>query len=82
MNHTSELVQTVVKMLYEYLSEQYSGTEFVDKYTPQFFARYTTPSLLDCDMGIIFERQYGKSGCQFIAEAIAYFGGYQCINDI
>ena len=28
------------------------------------------------------EREYGKEGCLFIADAIAVFGGYGCYDEV
>jgi len=83
MEYQSDVVQTIVKMLYEYLCEQHENDELSDKFTPQFFARYTAPTFLtDSDIGYIHERNYGTDVCLFIADAIAFFGGYDSADNI
>ena len=76
MDYNSETVQTVVKLLYEHFAD---SDLVVDK---QVFARYQASHFLDGTLAVINERNYGKSGCLFIAKAIAYFGGYESIDDI
>ena len=76
MDYNSETVQTVVKLLYEHFAD---SDLVVDK---QVFARYQASHFLDGILAVINERNYGKSGCLFIAKAIAYFGGYESIDEI
>lgn len=76
LEHTSELVQRVVRLLHEYIVRNNTDPELSNKITPQFFAKYTAPSFVDGDIAMLHERNYGKSGCLFIAKALAYYGGY------
>ena len=55
--------------------------ELDGKITPQFIAKYTAPFFLGGDIAIQHERNYGKEGCLFIAQALAYYGGYD-IDDL
>ena len=82
MGHTNEMVQTVVRLLYEYTVEQYKGTELEGKVSPQFFARDTVSAFIDSDIALVQERNYGKEGCEFIANAIAFFGGYEDVSEL
>lgn len=73
-------VQLLVKMIYEewgHIVEQEVG-----EITPQQFARYYGTSFMAGDVGKINETKYGEQGCDFIAEAIACFGGYTDKEDM
>lgn len=78
MDDTSKTVQTVVRLLYEYLLE--NVIENKEEFTPQFFAKQIIPSFLESDIAILQEKNYGKEGCRFIANAMAYFGGLENIK--
>lgn len=67
-------VQLLIKMIYEEVSRLIE-TE-TEKPTPQQFARYYGTSFIAGDIKLINEMTYGKEGCDFIADAIAVFGGY------
>ena len=82
MDYTSVTIQTIVKMLYEYLCEHKTEPELDGKITPQFFATYTASFFLDGDVAVLQRRNYGEEGCLFLANAIAYFGGYANYNEI
>ena len=81
LGYDSDTVQRVVKLLHEYLVGQNMEPELDGKITPQFIAKYTAPFFLDGDIALQHERNYGKAGCLFIAQALAYYGGYD-IDDL
>ena len=72
-------VQLLVKMLYE--SSVNSSPER-EKMTKDQFVRILVPYYTWGWVYQMNEREYGKEGCDFIANAIAVFGGYSCYNDI
>lgn len=80
-DYSSEVVQRVVGLLYKYLVEKNIEQELEGKLTPQLWAKYTASSFLCGDIALLNERNYGKDGCLFIAQAIAYYGGYD-INEV
>lgn len=73
----SDRVQRVVGFLYRYIIDHNTEPELDGKITPQFFAKYTAPFFLGGDIGRQYACLYGDDGCLFIAQAIAYYGGYQ-----
>lgn len=75
LEYSCDTVQTVVKCLYEYIL---TGIEpgFKEKFTPLYFADRQASSFVDSGFAAMNERNYGKDGCLFIANALAYFGGY------
>lgn len=83
MGYRSESVQLVVRLLYDFLSEQEAAKEIGEKYTPQFFAKYTALFFCDgSDIGKMHASTYGEDGSKFIANAIAYFGGFETLEDL
>lgn len=76
--YDSDVVQKVVRLLHEYMNAQ---PEFEGKITPQFIARDTASLFVAGDVSKDYEKIYGKEGCQFIAQALAYYGGYK-IKDL
>lgn len=75
LGHSCEAVQMVVKCLYEYMLTGIEP-EFKEKFTPLYFADRQVSSFIDSGFAAMNERNYGKEGCLFIANAIAHFGGY------
>lgn len=75
LGYSCDTVQTVVKCLYEYMLT-YIEPEFKEKFTPLCFADRQVSSFIDSGFAAMNERNYGKDGCLFIAQAIATFGGY------
>lgn len=76
------IVQTLVDLIYKYHCEHLFPADVVEGMTPQKFARYVVRSFTVGDIAVMQERNYGKDGCKFIAEAIAHFGGYSSVNEI
>ena len=81
LDHTSDTVQRVVRLLHEYMITHNTEPELDGKITPQFIAKYTAPFFIGGDISLLHERNYGKEGCLFIAQALSYYGGYD-INDL
>lgn len=81
LDYSSETVQRVVALLHRYLVDHNTEPELDGKITPQFVAKYTAPFFLGGDVAALHERNYGKDGCLFIAQALAYYGGYD-IGDL
>lgn len=75
LEYSSDTVQTVVKCLYEYMLTSIEP-EFKERFTPLYFADRQVSSFIDSGFAAMNERNYGKEGCLFIAQAIATFGGY------
>ena len=72
LGYDSDTVQRVVKLLHEYLVGHNTEPELDGKITPQFIAKYTAPFFLGGDIAIQHERNYGKAGCLFIAQALVH----------
>lgn len=81
LDYRSDTVQRVVRLLHEYLVSHNVEPELDGKITPQFIAKYTAPFFLGGDIALQYERNYGKEGCIFIAQALAHYGGYD-IDDL
>ena len=81
MDFSSDTVQRVVRLLHEYLISSNNEPELNGKITPEFVARYTAPFFIGGDVSVHYERNYGKEGCRFIAQALAFYGGYS-IDDL
>lgn len=81
MDYACKPVQIVVGLLYEYLRDFHSAQDSEVEYTPLLFAKYISSSFLFGDIAELNKHNYGEEGCFFIAQAIAYYGGYD-INDI
>ena len=81
LGYDSDTVQRVVRLLHKYLVEHNTEAELEGKITPQVMAKYIAPCFFCGDVGIQNEQNYGKEGCLFIAQALAYYGGYN-IEDL
>lgn len=76
------VVQTLANHIYRFYCDRFFPADVVESMTPQKFARYVVRLFTVGDIAVMQERGYGKDGCKFIAEALAYFGGYTSIYDI
>lgn len=76
LGYKSDVVQSVVNCLYEYTLKSIEP-QYQEQFTPQFFADRTISSFIESDFAKINERNFGKDGCVFIAQALAHFGGYE-----
>ena len=68
-----ELVQTVVKLLYKYVSDNNTALGFDCQITLCIFTKYFNPSLFEGDVGLLNEKNFGKDGLLFISRAIDNF---------
>lgn len=72
-------IQLLVKMLYE---NRISSFQEMGNMTKNQFVRFESSSYISGDVARMKEREYGKEGCLFIADAIAVFGGYGCYDEV
>lgn len=72
-------VQLLVKMIYE---NRINSIPELKEMSLNQFVRFESSSYLSGDVARIKERDYGKEGCAFIADAIAVFGGYNCYDEV
>lgn len=72
-------VQLLIKMLYE---NRIRNIPELAEMTQNQFARFESSSYISGDVARMHEREYGKDGCLFIADAIAIFGGYRCYDEV
>ena len=79
--YMDEIVQRVIRLLHEYLMKHNENPELDGEITPQFLAKYMAPVFINGGTAAMYERNYGKDGCMFIAQAIAYYGGYD-VDDL
>jgi len=80
LGYSHQTVQSVVKLLYEYMHNNVTDPQYRDQDTPLCFADHTISSFRDSGIAELNARVYGEEECLFIAQAIAYFGGYN-LND-
>lgn len=71
-----EEVQLLVKMMYE------NRISSISDMTKSQFVRFESSSYISGDIARMHEKEYGKDGCRFIADAIAVFGGYSCYDEV
>ena len=82
-DYKSENVQAVVKLLYKFLSENTEMTQYKEKFTPRKFADHFAMTFVPgSDIAKLNLKEFGTEPSLFIANAIAYFGGYDSVNDI
>lgn len=75
LGYNSDAVQSVVKCLYEYIRKGIEP-QYQEKFTPLYFADHTISTFIESGFAEMNEKNYGKDGCMFIAQALAHFGGY------
>lgn len=78
LGYNNPEVQVLVKLIYE---NQVEIIPELAEMTPQQFARYQSSAYLYGDLAKLKEKEYGKDGCKFLADAIATFGGYIDADD-
>ena len=71
-----EEVQLLVKMMYE------NRISCISDMAKSQFVRFESSSYISGDIARMHEKEYGKDGCRFIADAIAVFGGYSCYDEV
>lgn len=68
-------IQRAIKNLYDfYCSNIFKNIADIEQITPQKFAKVMVPVFEGSDIAKINEKEYGREGCKFIADAICYFG--------
>jgi len=83
LDYRNSAVQTVVKLLYSLVSEDFPDEEARRKFDFARFARYSVPFFVPgSDLYILNEQNYGADACRFIAEAIACFGGFDTVDEL
>lgn len=75
LGYTHEVVQSVVNCLYEYMLKGIEPQNR-EKFTRLYFTDHTISSFIESGFAEMNERNYGKDGCLFIANALAHYGGY------
>ena len=77
----SEAVQAAVRLLYEYASTEFPDEASSGVFSIDFFVRYTISLFMPgSDLYLLNARNRGADACRFIAEALAYFGGYDSLD--
>lgn len=76
---SDEEIQLLIKILFE---NRTSSIQSLSDMTKEQFARIESSIYINGDVARMKEREYGKEGCMFIADAIAVFGGYDCFEKI
>lgn len=71
-----EEVQLLVKMMYE------NRISSISDMAKSQFVRFESSSYISGDIARMHEKEYGKDGCWFIADAIAVFDGYSCYDEV
>ena len=71
-----EEVQLLVNMMYE------NRISSISDMAKSQFVRFESSSYISGDIARMHEKEYGKDGCRFIADAIAVFGGYSCYDEV
>ena len=71
-----EEVQLLVKMMYE------NRISSISDMAKSQFVRFESSSYISGDIARMHEKENGKDGCRFIADAIAVFGGYSCYDEV
>lgn len=82
LGYKDDTVKRVVRLLHEYMVSYNTIPKLEGKIRPLFFAKYTASSFIDGDIAVLQERKYGKDECTFIANALAYYGGYENIEEL
>lgn len=75
LGYTHEVVQSVVNCLYEYMLKGIEPQNR-EKFTRLYFTDHSISSFIESGFAEMNERNYGKDGCLFIANALAHYGGY------
>ncbi len=82
LGSSNTAVQIIVKSLYDILSRGFAAEKEEGSFNYRFFARYTVDGFIPgCDLYVDNENKYGAEACRFIAESIAYFGGFSSIEE-
>ena len=77
VSYKSEAAQAVVRLLYRLRPLGEKGDDSWMKHSRKYFIRHTAqPFIPGGDIYLDNERAYGAEACRYIADAIAYFGGF------
>ena len=68
-------VQRVVRLLLEYLIKHYMNLADDVQAVSILFAKHFASNFLYGNLAKVYENNYGKNGCLFIAKAIAFYAG-------
>lgn len=78
LHYSHPEIQVLVKILYDNMAAIVNDTEF----TPRSFARFSSSSFYSFgDISRMQEHQYGEDQCKYLADAIAFFGGFENADD-
>ncbi len=80
LDFKNNLVQKIVGYLHKYLSNNF--TENGNTFPKQLFSKYMASTFIDGDIARLHKRNYGKENCEYIAKAIAWYGGYENIDEL
>jgi len=80
-SYDADIVQRVVHLLYNHFVKYNIGPELEGQVSAKVFGKSVAPTFLVGDIASMYEQCFGKEGCLFIAQAIAYYGGYD-IEDL
>lgn len=82
-DYKSETVQSVVKLLHRYLLENTDLSQYGESFTPKKFAEHFAVTFIPgSDVSKLNIKEFGEESSLFIANAIAFFGGYENVNSI
>lgn len=82
-DYKSETVQSVVKLLHQYLLENTDLSQYRESFTPKKFAEHFAVTFIPgSDVSKLNIKEFGEESSLFIANAIAFYGGYENVNSI
>lgn len=70
-------IQCLVKLIYENQNSLISSFDMKGIFTEQQFARFFSSSYLSGDIAKLKTHDFSEEDCNFIAEAVSIFGGYE-----
>lgn len=81
LGFTHSKIQGLVKEIYE-IMHAYFLNDLGTEMSPLMFAKHTLPQFSGADVAFNNKQIFGENGCEFLANAIAYFAGYTNYEDI
>ena len=83
LDYKNETVQIIVRLLYTDWSAGLPDETARGRCNPTSFAKIEALCFVPgSDLYISNEHEYGADACRFIAEAIAYFGGFASSDEL
>ena len=83
LDYRSDTVQTLIKKVHEFVNEKSEVNAEMGVQSRYKFAKVILLGFIPSgDLYATNEKRYGAQGCRFIAEAVAYYGGYDRIDDM